>query len=126
MSFYEPSECGRLRAFRVVMPKAPPYVAAERRLELSRMAKAGNADPEKFITYSSKLPTRKPDGRPMLSFGRVVVVPSVKNFIVEDADNKPLFMIYRVSSATCTVKVWPPITPLVAFGWAVAISTLSN
>jgi hypothetical protein len=59
----------------------------------------------------------------VLSFGDGYVISSVKNFIIEDADENTLFMIYRSSAATCTVKVFPPISPLWAFAWSIAIVT---
>jgi hypothetical protein len=109
------------RAFRVVVPKQRPYVAQVPEQELAYLAKHGSADKEQFITYSSKQPEKTQDGKLMLRFGDVYVLASVKNFIVEDEEKDPVFMCYRSSSATCTVKAWPPLTPLVAFAWAVAI-----
>jgi hypothetical protein len=114
------------RAFRVVVPKKRPYVAASPDLELAQLAKRGSADAENFITYASKLPEKNKQGKYTLQFGNVFVVPSVKNFMVEDENKDPMFMIYRASNSTCTVKAWPPMTPLVAFTWAVAVITTDS
>jgi hypothetical protein len=111
------------RAFRVVVARNRPYAAPSKDRELAYLAKKGTAETENFITYASKLPRKTEDGKYLLSFGNAYVLTSVKNFIVEDENGKPLFMIYRSSSGTCTLKAWSPLTPIIAFGWAVAIIT---
>jgi hypothetical protein len=115
-----------VRAFRAVLPREPPYIASSPETELSVMAKQGTADPGRFIVYASKHPERGPDGRLVLRFGDVYVVASVKNFLVDDEDNNRIFMIYRSSSGMCTVQAREPITPMMAFGWAIAVITKGN
>jgi hypothetical protein len=126
LSFYDIPGLRVTRAFRVVVAKGRPYTAESKELELARIAKQGTGDAEKFVNYASKQPEKNEKGKMILRFGDVFVVSSVKNFIVEQEDGQPLFMIYRSSSATCTVKAWAPLTPLVAFAWAVAIVTTAN
>jgi hypothetical protein len=123
LAFFSLDGKNAARAFRVVIPNKRPYAPESKDLEIAQIAKRGDADPEKFTVYSSKTPDKDKDGKMMLRFGDVYVIASVKNFIVEDAKKGVLFMIYRSSSSTCTVKVWAPLTPVIAFAWAVAIIT---
>jgi hypothetical protein len=53
----------------------------------------------------------------------VHVEPSLKNFIVEGRHGNQLFVIFRSSAGTCTVRAAPPFTPLMAFALAIAIVT---
>lgn len=122
-SFYDTDGKIKPRCLRVVVPRTRPYTPVSPDVELAKLAKHGTADPETFITYHSKFPVRNKEGKMVLRFGEVFVIASVKNFIIEDADENLLFMIYRSSSATCTVKIYPPMSPLWAFAWALAIVT---
>jgi hypothetical protein len=111
------------RAFRIVMPRAParPYQSTTKETELSWLAKIGRAD-RRFKVYSSKIPARRGSAA-YLNFGTVHVEPSLKNFIVEGHHGSQLFIIFRSSSGTCTVRAAPPFTPLMAFALAIAIVT---
>jgi hypothetical protein len=122
-SFFDLDKKNVARAFRVVMPIKRPYQPETPDLELSQLAKKGTADADKFVVYNSRLPERNREGKMVLRFGDVYVVASVKNFIVEDEKKGILFMIYRSSSSTCTVKAWAPLTPIMAFAWSLAIIT---
>jgi hypothetical protein len=114
------------RAFRVVLPLATPYQSASPEKDLSALARAGEVDDD-FLLLCSKIPIKLPDGRLVLSFGlNTITNPSVKNFIVEDAEGTKLFVIYKSSEETCTVRVRPPMTPLFGFALAVAIVTTAN
>jgi hypothetical protein len=110
------------RAFHLALPNTTPYVAATREAELSRIAKTGfnGKDVEMFTT---KQPTIGSNGAVVLKFGNGFVVTSIKNFIIEDENGQTVFMIYKSSSSTCTVKAKLPVTPLMAFGIATAIIT---
>jgi hypothetical protein len=108
-----------VRAFRAVLPTA----ANPGEVDLAELARSGTADPEKFVVLASKVPERGPDGRLVLKFGDVYVIASVKNFVVLNEQNATLFMIYRSSAATCTVQAREPVTPIMAFAWAIAIIT---
>jgi hypothetical protein len=114
-----------VRAFRAVLPREPPYAPQAPDMELAELARRGTAD-ARFLVYASKVPERNADGRLILRFGDVYVVASVKNFVVEDDDRDTMFMIYRSSSATCTVQAREPITPIMAFAWAIAIITKTH
>jgi hypothetical protein len=109
------------RAFRVVVPTdaARPYKSTTKENELSQMAKVGIAD-SRFQLFSSKIPVKK-DGASLLDFGHVYVEPSLKNFIMEDGNGRPIFVIYKSSAGTCTIRVAHPFTPIMAFALAVAI-----
>jgi hypothetical protein len=109
------------RAFHLVLPNIVPYIPPTEELGLSQIAKAKVAPWKAVRLLSSKLPTKKEDGRMCLSFGNVFVITSVKNFIVEDEQGETLFVIYRSSDTICTVKVRAPLTRLIAFGMAIAI-----
>jgi hypothetical protein len=109
------------RAFHFVLPNTVPYLPQSEQHELSRIAKAKFSDPSAVRILSSKLPTKDTNGRTVLKFGKVFVVPSVKNFVLEDEEGQILFMIYKGSDATCTVKVRAPLTPLMGFAMAIAI-----
>jgi hypothetical protein len=114
------------RAFRVVLPLATPYQSASPEKDLSALARAGEVEGD-FLLLCSKIPAKRPNGRIALSFGlNIIVQPSVKNFIVEDAEGTKVFVIYKASDETCTVRVMPPITPLFGFALAVAIVTTAN
>jgi hypothetical protein len=85
------------------------------------LAKTGRVD-NRFKVYSSKIPIKR-GASAYLDFGTVHVQPSLKNFIVEGHHGRRLFVIFRSSGGTCTVKVAPPFTALVAFALAIAIVT---
>jgi hypothetical protein len=114
------------RAFRVVVPKeaARPYQSTAKENELSQLAKCGQVD-DRFQLYSSKIPVKR-NGVTVLDFGAVYVESSLKNFIMQDDDGRRIFVIYRSSGGTCTVKAALPITPLMAFALAIAIVTTES
>lgn len=106
------------RAFRIAIPEQGQWVPQGKEDELSRIAKMNEQRPSVRI-IPSKLPVRT-DGRLVMKFGDVFVISSIKNFVVE-LEGRTVFMIYKSSSGTVTVKIAPPITPVMAFGLAVAI-----
>jgi hypothetical protein len=121
MRFYSGPELSGTRAFRVVLPKKRPYQPAEKDLELCQLAKSGVVDNARFTMYSSRIPVRAPSGGLTLAFGpETYVVKSIKNFILEDENKQPLLMIYKSSIGTCTLRLREPITPVIAFGIAIA------
>jgi hypothetical protein len=114
------------RAFRFVLPKTEPYRPPSEEFELSRLAKVGEVDPNQFTLYSSVLPVKTADGRLTLSFGDVFVLKSLKNFMVVDDTGEIIFMIYRSSEGTCSLRIREPITPLIGFAISIAIVTAGN
>jgi hypothetical protein len=116
---------GRLnapRAFHLALPIATPYAAETRDAELSRIAKAA-VNTKGVKLFATKQPTVRPNGAIILNFGNGFVITSIKNFIIEDESGQTVFLIYKSSGSTCTIKVKLPVTPLVAFGMAIAIIT---
>jgi hypothetical protein len=111
------------RAFRIVIPRpaARPYHGTTKETELSWLAKIGRAD-GRFKVYASKIPVKR-GAAAYLNFGTVHVEPSLKNFIVEGRRGGQLFVIFRSSGGTCSVRAAPPFTPLMAFALAIAIVT---
>jgi hypothetical protein len=91
--------------------------AATQELELSRVAETGFGDPDRVRVFASRPPARMGDEK------AVFAIASVKNFIVQDENGQTVFMIYKSSDSTCTLKTRDPISPLMAFGLAVAIIT---
>jgi hypothetical protein len=120
--FYNPHcQIAGVRAFRVVFPKELPYFPPQKDLELCNLAKTGGADPGAFTTFASKLPQKTADGRVFLSFGpELAILPSIKNFILVDGDDDRVFVIYKSSPGACGVRFRLPITPVQAFGIAIA------
>jgi hypothetical protein len=90
-------------------------------LSLSKIAVSGNIDAERFITLGSKFPVKSEEGRYSLSFGDVFVVSSLKNFIIEDEAQDLVFMSYKSSPATVSVRVRPTLSLLGAFALAIGI-----
>jgi hypothetical protein len=124
LAFYDIGRKKRTaRALRVVIPKEAvrPYQNTGKENELSRLAKLGQVD-DRFQLYSSKIPVER-NGVAVLYFGAVYVEESLKNFIVEDEDSRQIFVIYKSSGGTCTVKAAPPFSPLMAFALAIAVVT---
>jgi hypothetical protein len=113
----------KCRSFRLCVPLDGAYNPITEDRDLGRLAASGIADPAHFKIYSSKLPERTPDGKLILRFGDVFVMSSIKNFIVEDEQGNCLYMIYRSSSGTCSLKVKPPFTPLLSFAIGLAVIT---
>jgi hypothetical protein len=123
LAFYEVDDKRlKCRSFRMYIPTNSPYNPLTDEQDLAKLAAVGIPDP-RFTSYSSKLPQRTEEGKLILRFGDVFVMSSIKNFIVEDAQGTPLFMIYRSSSGTCSLKVRPPFTPLLAFAMGLAVIT---
>jgi hypothetical protein len=109
------------RAIVAVAPKVEPYWPGSEDRVLSRLAKAGTADFEKFRVYRSRLPARNSEGKLTLSFGEAFVVRSLKNFIVDDEQGQCVMMIFRSSSGTCSLKVSNEMPALTAFAIAVSV-----
>ncbi|OHT09144.1 hypothetical protein TRFO_22163 [Tritrichomonas foetus] len=124
MAFYD--ETGikdfKGRTFRFAIPKTTPYFPANKQMNLSRIALA-NVQSDDIKLYHSKLPEILPGNKHILQFGKVYIVRSVKNFIVEDEQGNVIFMIYKSSDGICSVRIAPPITPLIAFAISIAIIT---
>jgi hypothetical protein len=116
-----PPEVKSGRYFRLVLPKSQPYRPLGKDQQLCQLAKTGKADPNLFTTYSSKLPTRMADGRLVLHFGKgLSILTSVKNFLIAGDDDQIIFMIYKSSTGTCSLKFREPLTSIQAFGIAIA------
>ncbi|OHT13328.1 hypothetical protein TRFO_16530 [Tritrichomonas foetus] len=116
-----PEVKSKQKAFRIAFREdSELYYPVSKRRELSRVAETGEAFAN-LKTYVNKPPTIGPDGNLINYFGTIFVVDSLKNYIVADENDKPLFMIFKSSEASFTVKAKPPITPLMAFGMSIAI-----
>ena len=115
----------RIRMFRVAIPEiGTSYKPADKYGDLSRIASNDNESHVPNIkVYSSALPIKKEDGTLVLYFGPYSIMRSTKNFVVRDETNSPIFTIFKTFDGICTLKVRPPITPLIGFAIAVAIST---
>jgi hypothetical protein len=120
VGFYEVVKTCPFRAFRVVVPKPGNRQSSMQGFDLSQLAQNGSADRTRFTVYSSKLPEKAETGQYRLSFGNVYVMKSLKNFIVETENHETVFMIFRSSGGTCSVKVHEPVTLHMAFALAVA------
>jgi hypothetical protein len=102
------------------VPKEFPYQPATPEESLSRLAVSGNADPRVEMMVS-KFPRRTEDGKFLLSFGDVFVLKSLKNFIVEDEARELLFMSYKSSPATVSLRVRSTFSLVEAFALAIGI-----
>lgn len=124
LSFYDPKEVKSygVRAFRIAFPKKQPYFPSSKKMNLSKIAQ-NNLQSDDFTIFQTKLPELLPGPILKLQFGNVHVISSVKNFILEDENNNVIFMIYKSSSGMCSVRISPPITPLVAFCISIAVIT---
>jgi hypothetical protein len=91
-------------------------------IELMRLAQNGTAAGERFTVLTSRRPVKTADGKLELNFGRSsFVIPSVKNYILEDAEGRVRFTIHRSSSCTCSARSYGPLSHLIVFGLSVAI-----
>ena len=124
LSFYDPKEikCYGVRAFRIALPKRQPYFPSTKDMNLSKIAQK-NVQSDDIQIFSSKLPELFPGPVLKLQFGSVHVISSVKNFILEDGNGNVIFMIYKSSNGMCSIRIAPPITPLIAFAISIAIIT---
>lgn len=113
-----------VRVFRFILP--PPntlYKPEDKKDNLSRLAKTGEHIPERFVVHQSQIPVKGENNHLRLDFGKNYVITSVKNFVVRDEEDNVVFMMFKSSADTCTVKFAPPLTPLTAFSIAVCIVT---
>jgi hypothetical protein len=108
------------RAFRAVFPKIEPYLPQSEAKALVRLAVAGTADSERFNVFSSRRPGRDLRGKLVLRFGDVFVVPSGKNFIVENEAGEVVLVMFRSSSGTCSLRIEDGVSELTAFAIAIA------
>lgn len=113
-----------VRVFRFVMP--PPgtlYKPRDKKENLSRIAKCGSGIPNGFVVHQSQLPFKGENDNLRLDFGNNYVISSVKNFIVRDSNGNVIFMMFKSSADTSTLKFMAPLTPLTAFSIALCIVT---
>ncbi|OHT01493.1 hypothetical protein TRFO_31683 [Tritrichomonas foetus] len=97
-----------------------PNYPISKRMELARLAE--NADEVNNIKYyTNKLPTIGPDGKPTNVFGSTFVIDSIKNYIITDENDETIYMIYKSSEGSYTVKAKYPISPIMAFSLSVSI-----
>jgi hypothetical protein len=121
IGFFTEGMKSQFRAFRAVMPKSGQYEPPNNNASISRLAKKGQADAAQFVVWESKIPQKGAAGGFVLNFGEVFVLTSLKNFVVEDSNGEVIFMSYKSSEATCSVKIREPITPLIGFALAIAV-----
>ena len=128
-AFYDEKQLKKLncRAFRFAIPKekVTPYFPATKQMNLSRIAEKNITSDDIFI-YHSKFP--KKDGNKIsLNFGKEYsIISSTKNFMVEDENQKLLFMIFKSSQGLCSIKFIEPLNPLLAFALSIGIITKTN
>lgn len=96
------------------------YPVSKRR-ELSRIAEDLEAQFEKIINYVNQPPLLDSEGNAIDQFGGLYVVDSQKNYIICNENNQPIFMIFKSSEASYSVKIKPPFNPIMAFGLSIAI-----
>jgi hypothetical protein len=109
-----------VRFFRVVFPKNQPYRPIGKKQQLCSLAKTGNVDPALFTMYSSKIPVMQPGGRLTMAFGvGLEILCSIKNFIVVDEQGETVFVVYKSSPGTCSVKFREPLSSIQAFAIAI-------
>jgi hypothetical protein len=109
------------QALRIVIPRRPPHRPSSD-VELLNMATIGSTDRRLFAMMASRLPVPGADGKVAVQFPPgSFVIPSIKNFLIEDDAGRVAFSICRSSSETCSVHCCEPITPIIAFALAVAI-----
>jgi hypothetical protein len=116
-----------LRALRIVYPNARPYRPTEKALKLCELAKRGKLEAHHFVCHSSRLPMKHSDGRVALQFDAAqMVVPSMKNFIIEDQNQQKLLYVYKTADGTCALRIKPQIEPLVGFAIGIACICYGN
>jgi hypothetical protein len=103
----------------MVIPKCGQWRPGNDGVSLSRLAKDPQLDLEKFTVFESKAPVSTGTNDPQ-DFGGVFVLRSLKNFVIEQ-DGSVIFMCYKSSDATCSLKIRDPITPFLALLLAIAI-----
>ena len=112
-----------IRTFRIaISEESVQYCPTDKHDDLSRIAKKGLVVPD-IKVYSSVLPKKNDDGSLTLDLGEYTIIRSTKNFIVRDSDNQPIFTLFKTFDGICTMKIRPPITPLMGFSIAIAIVT---
>lgn len=123
LSFFSPRDVNvyGIRAFRVAIPRNNnQYFPSSSDMNLSKIAKR-NVNLDDFIIYSTKLPEVRNDVL-VLNFHDSDVMASIKNFIIEDENEKMIFKIYKSTiDQKCSIMIDNPITPLIAFCIAIAI-----
>jgi hypothetical protein len=138
MAFFHPPRMKSAKALCMVSALQHPYTPASKDDELSRVARdqlvralvrpreseeplSLPLDPTLYQCMRSRLPQRWPDGRLLLPFGAGHLMSSVKNFVVEDLpQGEPVFVIYKRTNETCTVKIAPKIGTAMGFAMAMA------
>jgi hypothetical protein len=103
------------------MPKELPYRPPSPDQALSKLAVTGGADTARFIEIESKMPRRTENGHYLLTFGDVFVMRSLKNFIVENELSELIFMSYKASPATVTVRIRESFGMLQGFALTIGI-----
>lgn len=127
LAYFDPEEMKDVKAFVMIYPKEgqEPYFPLTKKESLSRLARnslKGHIG-DQFEIFKSKLPTKDSEGVLHLGLGVQYVVPSIKNMLICDANGRKIFMIYKVSDGALNVKFAPPLTELIAFSIAIAVST---
>jgi hypothetical protein len=87
---------------------------------MSKLARAGTADLERFDVLSSRLPFRDAQGLFRLDFGDIFALTSFMNFVVENAAGEVVLMIFQSSSGACSLRVAEELPTLTAFAIAIA------
>lgn len=114
----------KIRMFRVAIPTTDePYIPADKSKDLSRIAYNNEENTPNVKIYSSAIPQRKKGGGLTLNFGNYQIIRSIKNFIVRDDNDTPVFVHFKTFGGICTLKIREPFTELIGFAVAVAIST---
>jgi hypothetical protein len=108
------------RTFRVALARDEAYYPITKAKELARVAEREDAS-ARFWIFANKLPAIAPDGRVVSPFGNVYLVESAKNFVVCNENDEMIFMVYKSTERTFSVKGKPPFTPLTAFALSLAI-----
>lgn len=110
------------KTFRISMRKNGKinYPISKRR-ELSRIAEDLEAKFPEIDSLFNKPPVIGPDGNPINPFGSMFIVDSPKNYIINDENDQTIFMIFKSSEASYTIKSRFPFNPLMAFGLSIAI-----
>lgn len=117
-----PDYKSKQKTFRIAFRKGGHinYPISKRR-ELSRVAEDLQLNFPEIDTLFNKPPIIGPDGNPVSNFGKMFVVDSSKNYVINDENDQTIFMIFKSSEASYTVKTKSPFNSLMAFGLSIAI-----
>ena len=110
----------KMKTFRVAIPTAPANYPITDERELARIAEIGEPRDDVY-QYVTAVPSIGPDGEPVNLFGNVYKLESTKNYVVRDDRGKTVFVIYKVAEGSYNIKARHPLTPVTAFGLAIAI-----